>query len=294
MRILDAGLVARGGAMRGTVFGGSVFGGWVRGSWVIAGTVAAMSLGCGSDSTVFIDGTGADGTTTSTTGGAGADGGGGVGDGGGSDADQTTTGIDIPTGENVVCPTAKEQPTGKGYPFTGFEVSPDTPKSSGTTYSFPCTMCPGGTLGISGKYKYFEGDDVSSPSTEEWSETWEFDGNRFVNRLAGVDSADGVRKEVVTEGYYFCPDPDALTDIKSPDFWNVVLVYLKATPNGAFGIDAPVADLAFVGIETIGAADRIGVAVNLWWDPAATWQTTDQYCRIGTELNGRPCDDPFK
>ncbi len=266
-------------------------------------SASILVLACGTEDKILIGGGGTatsggtgDGTaSTGTDTGVGAT----TGDVGG------TTGLTIPPGPDNVCADGSE-PTGipGAYPFSTFTVTPETPKSSGVTFNFSCTRCPGGTLGIDGKYKFFEKDDVRSPDPSDWKETWEFFGNRFVNHIRGVDT-DGVMKEIVAEGYYFCPDPKELTgyqvgdvpgpvSIDSPKFWNVVIVYLIATPNGPFGIETPVADLSFLGIETIGAADRIGLAVNQFWDPAGTWQNTHQYCRLGTELGGRVCKDPFE
>ncbi len=255
-------------------------------------SASALVFGCGTTTKVEVDGPGG-GTTTS--------GGTGTGTSGDDTTDvgvdvtvDGTTGITPPDADDIVCEDAFEPTNAEGaYPFTGFSVTPSTPKSQGVTFDFSCTKCPGGTLGITGKYKYFENDDVRSPDPGDWKETWEFYGNRFVNHIRGVDT-DGQMKEIVSEGYYFCPTTKELTGIKSPDFWNVVIVYLTATPNGPFGIEAPVADLSFLGVETIGGADRIGVAVNQFWDPDATWQNTHQYCRIGTTLGGRVCEDPFE
>lgn len=255
---------------------------------------AAWSLGCTTERIIQGDQPApTPDTTTGSTGGA-TGGDTGVGTTGGATGGTTggTTG-GIPQGADNVCEGATP-PTGAegAYPFKGLTHTPETPKSSGVTHNFTCTMCPGGTLGIKGTYKYFTEDNVDTPDPAVWKETWEFFGNRFVNVIEGVDSGDNQHKSVVAEGYFFCPDPDELDWIKSPDFWNVVLVYLDAKPAGAFGIEPGSIDLCFLGVENM-AADRIGLACNLFWDANGTWQTTDQYCKLGTTLGGRTCSDPF-
>lgn len=198
---------------------------------------------------------------------------------------------DPPVGQDQICDGASE-PAGGGYPFTGLTVTPGTPESEGTSWAFSCTMCPGGTLGIDGKYVYFENDDVRSQGPGDYQETIEFSGNSFVNVIKGVD-ADGALKTVTATGYFFCPDPSELAPMKSPEFWNIVIVYLSADPAGAFGLDGDDIDLAFLGVETIGGPDRIGLAVNQFWDLNGTWQNTFEYCLVGSVLDGKVCTAPF-
>jgi len=263
-------------------------------SVALVGTV----FGCTKTVTTTTDNTTGAGTTAATTGGSTSSPTGTTGGTTGSvtaGATGGTTGSGLPTGEDIVCEGAAAPQTGvQGVPFQGVTVTPETPKSSGVTYDFSCTMCPNGALGIGGKYRYFKDDDVTLPDGTEYRETWQFFGNRFVNVIEGTDSGDNQWKTVVAEGYYFCPNPDELGSIQYKDFWNVVLVYTGADPVGAFGIEPGAVDLCFLGVETIGGADRIGLACNLFWDPAGTWQTTDEYCLLGSSFDGKECADPFE
>lgn len=254
---------------------------------------ALVAFGCSGDKqTTIVDNSG-NGTTTGgeTTGGTTT---GGETTGGTGGNTGGTTGIEKPDpADEKVCEDASKAPDPYvGYAFTGLTHTPQTPKSNGITYNFSCTKCPGGTLGITGKYKYFEEDDVATPDPAQWKETWEFDGNYFVNIIEGIDT-DGKMKQVRAEGFYFCPDGSELGDIKYKDYWNVVLVYLTAVPAGPFGIEPGAVDLSFLGVDAGQGAISIYAELNLYWDPAGTSQGQNQYCRIGSDYLGRPCEDPF-
>lgn len=272
--------------------------GFCQGLSVLFG-VGLIAFGCGGTTTSHqCQGTAAECAAATET--SGTDGTGAIPNGTGpSGTDGTGIDTSIPDGTDIVC-TGGAEGNGGGYPFTGLSIKPESPKASGATYNFTCTMCPGGTLGVKGKYKYFiwEGDTAKPnlPEPSEWAETLEFDGNHFINVLEGVDSVDSEKKTVTAAGYYFCPKTEELQDIKYKDYWNTVWVYTDAAPAGGFGISAGAVDLCFLGVNAsplVGAND-IRVECNLFWDPAGTSQAVNHYCRLNSELDGRKCENPFE
>jgi hypothetical protein len=246
-------------------------------------SVLIMAFGCGGEKQTIISPT--------TGGGSGSGGTGGV-----------DTGGDGGTGVDVVCENALDDPGYGGYAFTSLsytvpEQAGCPPTSAvGGTYSFSCTLCPGGLPGINGLYKYYEGDAVDTPSPSEWKETIEFKGNFWTNTIEGIDSLDKKKKTVVTTGYYFCADPDAIKGIKYKDFWNTVWVYLTVDSSSAdpFGINVGATDLTFFGSSTAAGFDDIMVGPNQCWDTGGSWQNTHQYCKVGSKLFGRECKNPFE
>lgn len=248
--------------------------------------VSALVAGCSSTTTIEDN----FGTGSGATGGTGTTG----------DSTGGTTGPDLGTGgdssfcgtQDKVCEENKGGNTGDTCAFEGLTYTPNTVKRQNVTFNFTCTACPGGDFGIKGKYRRYVNEDPTQPDPSTSAETWEFFGNRFVNIISDVDSGDGQRKTVKAEGYYFCPDPNEILGI-DPVWWNVVLVYAKVEPAGAFGIMPGVVDPCFLGVSTATGSNDLGLGCNLFWDPKDTWQTTDTYCKIGSEVFGRPCTDPF-
>ena len=218
-----------------------------------------------------------------------------------ADAADATDGVDgvIPDGEDLVCADGGEPGHATGYPFTGLKVTPSTPKSQGISYDFTCTKCPKGYGFISGTYRRYTDENPGLPKpSDEW-ETWSFEGNAFTSVINAIDAkengGDGERHTVTSHGYYFCPPPSELGDMDSIEFWNVVLVYTDVSEEGVFGITAGAADLCFLGASTDGNgkdSEDIGLGCNLFWDPKGTWQQTDTYCKVGSTVLGRPCEDP--
>ena len=195
----------------------------------------------------------------------------------------------IPDGQDQVCATPFKY-TGNNptfYPFTG--RSYDAPDNN--SYSFSCTRCPTGYDFVAGKYRRYIDENPELPKADDESELWEFKGNAFINRIEAVDSADGQRKTVVAKGYYFCPDAGTLP-FKTPDFWNVMLVYTEVDPPGAFGIEVGATDPCFLGFSIESGGDDILVGCNFLWDPKESAAQQDTYCRVGSMVQGRLCTDP--
>ena len=195
---------------------------------------------------------------------------------------------------------------GPNCKFGGFSVTPDSPKSSGQTWDFSCTTCPGGkipqmtNMDFNGVYKYYEwGDEgprVQTPDPAEYRETLEFNGNYFTNVIEGIDSWDNQYKKVTAKGYFFCPLEDELKHSMAwSSWWNMVIVYAEVEPNGAFGIEAGAADLCYLLVSSspqLGSSD-IQITCNQFWDPEGTYQNQHHYCRVGKKIDGRVCEDPF-
>ena len=198
----------------------------------------------------------------------------------------------VPVTTSIPCVDATPS-TGKGYGFTGLAITPESPKSSGKTYTFQCTMCPGGKSAIEGTYRYYEGEDPSQPNPSEYREVLYFYGNYFENVIEGVDSGDGKKKKVAVSGYYFCPQPADLPGFSMPGYWNTVLVYEAVDPIGAFGIVPGAMDLCFMGTSTAFGGSDILISCNQWWDPAGSVQGQYTYCRVGSSIGGVKCTHPW-
>ena len=278
----------------------------------LLGTIALAAplvlLGCGTNTKVVSD----DGATTDASAGGGTAGGtagsdaatttggttgtGGDTTGGGTATGGTTTGGTTTGGTTTggttggtgdkACAGAKE-PTGKGVPFPGVEVS-----KNGTNYNFTCTMCPGGDAGlkIEGKYRLYnpngEPPDVTNPPPSEYRETITFAGNQITGRIFDPKS-DNV--DATYEGFYFCGNPDEKG--KLPDYYNTFFVYTKVEPKGAYGITAGTVDPCFLGVSSTLGAQDILIDCNFEWDAQSTQKSA--FCKTGQTVYGKPCEDPF-
>ena len=220
----------------------------------------------------------------------------------GADSSDGTDGSDgavwPPGGESTVCdPPYGETGNPTGYPFNGLDHTPATAKSANISYSFDCTKCPNGYKDIVGRYRRYIDDNATLPDPKDEWELWEFEGNAFTNTINAVDSkeagGDGLRHEVTVRGYYFCPDPVDLGDMEAIQYWNVIIVYTEVSDPGVFGIEAGAVDLCFLGFSTDTKGEDIGLGCNLFWDPKGTWQQTDTYCRVGSTVAGRVCEEPL-
>ncbi len=218
----------------------------------------------------------------------------------------STTGADtaVDTGPvtpkvDKVCDNPKAtKPTGKGVAFDGLTYTPDTEKSKGITYDFKCTMCPGGKPNIDGKYKYFTSDDKGKPHLDQpdpatVKETLEFNGNAFVNIIEGDDH--GTPSKVRAEGFYFCHEPGAMSQMKFGDYFDVIMVYTKveASPAGAFGITQGAVDPCLLAMDATHGPAGVFLECNFLWEPNGGQQGQNEYCRIGGTMYNQQCPDPF-
>lgn len=203
-------------------------------------------------------------------------------------APDTNTG-DVST-SNLNCPDASP-PTGK----TNVPVNNVTVTQSGQSWTFTCSMCPGGYNWLSGRFKYYENDDPDQPTPSSYRESLTFDGNTFENVLEGVDSGTSQSVKATAKGYFFCPSSIELTNMAAPGYFNVVLVYDSVQPEGAFGINAGDKDLCFVGysIDPVGGFSDILIKCNTDWSTNGTTETEAQYCKVNSQTLGKLCKDPF-
>lgn len=248
--------------------------------------------------------TGTDGTTgmDATTGTDGADGTDGTTGADGVDGSDGTTGVpierqeqfDIPAGEDLVCegdPLTKEEQNPNGWPFTGAQVTPPT----GKTYDFTCTTCPGGTNGAEGRYRFFHSDRPDLPSTDEYRETLELQGNAFIN-VRWFKDDQGKEHKVLAKGYFFCPQSGALSDINFTDYFNTVWIYTSVVASSdEFGLKTGHSDPCFLGVAASGGgAKDIFIDCNTDWDAKGSTETHGQFCRIGETVYGVDCVEPFE
>ena len=184
----------------------------------------------------------------------------------------------VPPARNEACPEADPKMHGPSIPWNGFTYE-------GTTYT--CNTCPGGDEYIQGKWRaVFDPDDPSAVYDEDptFRESIEFEGNTFRNILEGMDL--GQKVTALVEGWYFCSTkPETKNNVK-------FFVINKAQPDGAFGWST---GYVFTGDTLMSDANNILFG---WYDGVVTssgspWGGTAPYCRIGQEINGIPCNDPF-
>lgn len=193
--------------------------------------------------------------------------------------------------EESLCEGASA-PTGTGCPFSSLSVKPNTPKRSGVTFNFDCTLCPGGIPGIEGTYRLYEDDNLTQPNPSEYRETITFSGNHFVDVLEAMDPATNKTVKVTAKGYYFCPDPSAFQGkMKSVTYFNTVWVYTDVDPIGGFGIEPGATDPTFFGTGL--SNNDIYLDANLYWDPNGSGQSSAQYCKVGSTLFKQECTNPF-
>ncbi|MCA9524384.1 MAG: hypothetical protein KC609_25625 [Myxococcales bacterium] len=192
--------------------------------------------------------------------------------------------------QNPNCPDARPH-TGKD----SVEVSNVKVNTGGNSWSFTCSMCPGGYSWLSGRFKYYENDDPGLPNPSAYRESLTFDGNLFENVLEGIDSGTNQSVKAVATGYFFCPSTIELTNMASPGYFNVVLVYQTIEPAGAFGINANDTDLCFLGysVDPVSGYSDILIRCNTDWSTNGTTETEAQYCKVNAQVQGKLCSDPF-
>ncbi|MFT5429881.1 MAG: hypothetical protein ACI9OJ_000554 [Myxococcota bacterium] len=270
------------------------------------GLACLLTFGCSSGTTSVTppvaDATGGTGGDAATTGTDGTDGTSGTN---GSDGTDSTTGLtgsdnagkqtfEIPQGTDIVCedPKAKDLQQDDGWPFTGVDATPN----EGQTYGFTCTMCPGGTNNVNGKYRFFLNDRLDEPDASVYRETMEMQGNAFINVRWYDNPESGKVERLIAKGYYFCPEPGALSDINFTDWWNTVWVYTSVESDGSyFNLPVGHAEPCFLGVALGGgsAANDALLDCNSDWDKKGGSDTGGQLCRIGSTILGQDCVDPF-
>lgn len=184
--------------------------------------------------------------------------------------------------------------TGKGVPFKGLQYQ----VPNGKSYDFTCTSCPGGILGVDGKYRYYDllkwdlfpnTPQAFTPSGAADIDTITFEGNWFT-----ISRRDLNTGQVETaSGYYFCPDPTELGFAKV-DYFNVVLVYETFEGNGVmFNVTPGTAVPAHIG-GSLEALELQGVPNwNSQMGGICPGPDCLHYCQVGSVIEGTPCTDPW-
>lgn len=242
-----------------------------RARWALGVVVALATVACGEEAAKGGGGSQEDGATLDTdSGGAdivATDGSGLVtDDAGGSQAD-----IQAPT-RNPKCDKYDDGVYGKKLPWQGFSAKGKT---------FTCNACRGGYPNLVGTWRLIEfgKDDPTLPLKDGYKETLTFDGNTFVMHMAGKDLGKDV--DATATGWYFCADAAELANKRN------IFVFDKVVPEGAFGW--PSGHIISAEILTKGNAIAFGFADT--WDGKLPGYF--EYCKVGTDLNGKPCADPF-
>ena len=188
----------------------------------------------------------------------------------------------IPSTEPARNPECKERKTevyGPSVPWEGFT-------HQGKTYS--CNKCPGGDELLQGAWRaVFDVDDptVAYEADPSYREYLKFDGNTFRNIIQGNDLGQTVT--AVIEGWFFCSSkPETVNETK-------FFILTKVEPEGAFGWET-----GFVYSADTLMSDPNNMLLG-WYDGIVTtsggkYGGTAPFCRIGTDVAGIPCTDPFQ
>jgi hypothetical protein len=183
--------------------------------------------------------------------------------------------IDTPVdpGRNPACGPYDNGTYGQKVPWTGFE-------QGGKTYT--CNACRGGYAVDQGSWRAidFATEDPTTPLGDDYKEALTFDGNTFSMHISGLDL--GAPTEAVIEGWMWCADP---AEMKSG---NSVFVVTKVQPEGAFGWNS---GLVFSGNLKHSGANLLAWGFFMGFEK--DWVGEALYCRIGTMIGSKPCEDPF-
>lgn len=186
--------------------------------------------------------------------------------------------------------------TGQGfeYPWCGFEI-PAANSHTNTAYDFTCNTCPNGLDGFQGVYRNVGsadgGDtyDADLPDPNSYAETVAIDGNTFKVHIR--DAGGGDLYEVEYSGWFFCTDAAELTSRHL--FWVITDTTIGSTSKGAVESNF-IGSSAFqndVVVVEWFPHDKLAVPNNACGGdfPCHPWY----YCKVGGELDEKPCVDPF-
>jgi len=180
---------------------------------------------------------------------------------------------------NAECKPQNTETYGPSVPWEGFT-------HKGMTYT--CNKCPGGDELLQGEWRaVFDVDDptVSYDADPSYREYLKFDGNTFRNIIAGEDL--GKQVTAVIEGWFLCSSkPETVNETK-------FFILTKVEPEGAFGWET-----GFVYSADTLMSDPNNILIG-WYDGVVTtsggkYGGTAPFCRIGMDVGGIPCTDPFK
>jgi hypothetical protein len=151
--------------------------------------------------------------------------------------------------------------------------------------AYTCNGCPGGESLINGRWRFTPNvDDVSDTTGYEgYREVLLLDGNRFQMHIDGQDLGEPL--EAVIEGWYFCGrKPEVPNQTK-------VFVVTGVYPEGAYGWET---GLAFTVDTLMAGINELLFLYYLDVDTESTFgDASAPFCRIGSEIGGVVCEDPF-
>ena len=169
-------------------------------------------------------------------------------------------------------PKAKE--TGCTVPWTGAKVGAS---------SFTCNRCPAGDPLVQGRWRAIDGktEDPSVAMADDFREVLEIDGNTWHMRKK-VRDENGVFQEVIVDGWYWCSDAAELKSAK--------LVYEVLNVNGSafFGWEK---SYLFTAYFLTNGPDLMAWSMDVGFEEQKIGDLI--YCRVGSEIDGVPCLDPF-
>ena len=181
---------------------------------------------------------------------------------------------------NAACGPADSSTYGPSLPWQGFTHQDKT---------YTCNRCPGGDPVIQGSWRaVFDETDPTLPYDQDptYQERLIFDGNRFTMDMDGKDLGEQVRATVT--GWYFCS--------AKPETGNASKFFILTSvePEGAFGWETGMVFTADL------LSNELQTALFFGWYPQVVTQGgenyggTQPYCRTGTLVGEKPCDDPFQ
>ncbi len=191
-------------------------------------------------------------------------------------ADTATAGdaakVDTPT-RNPKCDKFDDGTYGKKVPWKGFT-------HKGRTYT--CNACRGGYPNLIGSWRLvdFKTEDPSVDLGGD-KERLTFDGNVFEMRMYGDDQ--GKKVDVTATGWFFCADGVELTNQRS------IFIFDKVVPEGGMGWNSGHVTSAELLVQ---GTNQLAFGFNDDFDAKLPGHFV--YCRVGSMIKGKPCDNPFK
>lgn len=181
-----------------------------------------------------------------------------------------------PVSRNPKCDKFDDGVYGAKHPWGGFKSG---------AFNFTCDTCRGGYKAYNGDWRFidFKTEDPST-SLDGYMETINFNGNTFTNHLAGPDQGKAV--DALIKGWYFCTDAVELPEKAE------VMALDTVVPDGAFGNKSN--SSLFISLkESAESKDLIAIGIYDGMNNKK-YLYENLYCRIGSVIKGKPCDDPFK
>ena len=178
------------------------------------------------------------------------------------------------------CDPADRAGDGAKVPWEGFRYEE-------TLYT--CNTCRDGLADMQGTWRLvdFDTEDPEVVLTDEWQQTFTFDGNTWRQEARWVTG--GVAQEASMSGWYWCSTkPEVGNETK-------VFIVTDLTPNDAFGYEP-----GYVFTTDLLNSTEGGDKLAFWFYEGFNTgeQVAEIYCRVGddvTTLSGevKPCSAPW-